>query len=243
MVSNIDFAVLILYLVLMLFIGFYSSKKIKNSDDYVLAGRKLGYIMTVGTLVATMIGASATMGKAGMASQKGIAMAWSGIAIAIGYLCFSLFANKLRLSGNWYIPDVLEKRYGKNIKTFSSVIITLAVIAVYGAQLIAMGIIFNLAGNPLGISYQESIIIAGIILVLYTFIGGLFAVAYTDLIQILIILPLVGIILPAVVFGDKISLSQLSASLDPIMFDFWGYSDVCARSYYRPDYLAAGYVF
>src|SRR5690625_5309657 len=82
----------------------------------------------------------------------------------------------------------MEERYGRSAKIFTTVILVLAVTAIFGAQIIAMGIIFNLVGNPLGISYNAAIVIVGIILVLYTFTGGLIAVVYTDLIQLIIIL-------------------------------------------------------
>jgi solute:Na+ symporter, SSS family len=161
------------------------------------------------------------MGKAGTAYHYGVGIMWSPTAILIGYVLFSLFvAQKLRRSTSWTVPDVLEKRFGLGVRRMSSIVLIFAVIAIYGAQLIAMGIVFQIAGEPLGINYQLAILIAGMILVLYTVLGGLYAVAYTDLLQFGIMIPVIAILMPILVFGSGgIDFSQMASNLEPRMFN------------------------
>jgi solute:Na+ symporter, SSS family len=223
MIGTIDLVVFLVYFLAVIIIGFVTYGKVKGGSDYALAGRSLGWPVTIGTLVATMIGSSAAMGKAGTAYQYGIGIMWSPIAIFIGYIVFSIFiAHKLRQAKAWTVPDVLERRFGRGVRRLSAIVLVLAVISIFGAQLIAMGIVFQLAGEPMGINYQLAIFIAGFILVLYTTLGGLYAVAFTDLLQFGIMIPVIAIVLPILVFGSNdISFANLSNQLEPRMFNLF----------------------
>lgn len=216
----IDFAIILGYLVLTAAVGLLASRRVRATEDYALAGRKLGYGLTIGTLVATMIGASATMGKAGMSYQYGVAMMWDGLAIFIGYLIFAAMAGKLRRSGVWTATGVLERRYGGRARTLGAWVLLFAVVAVYGAQLVAVGILFKLVGAQIGLSQAAAILLAGAVLIAYTYLGGMVAVAYTDLIQFLIMIPVIGLVLPLVVLG-QVPLADLSLQLPANMLDFW----------------------
>lgn len=221
MVSSLDLLIVLAYLIFMVVIGFVSTKKIKKQDDFVLAGRKMGYTLTIGMLVSIMIGTSATMGTAAMGYDFGMVLVWQALAILAGYIVVGLIAKKLRKTGKWYIPDIMEERYGRSAKVFTSIILILAVTAIFGAQVIAMGIIFNMVGNPLGISYSVAITIVGAILVLYTMFGGMYAVAYTDIIQFSIILLLFVVILPKFILSDSPTLEAIQFSVDPDLWSIW----------------------
>lgn len=221
MITLVDVVVVIVYLAIMVVIGLIASKRIKHKDDYVLAGKRMGYSVTIGTLVATMIGTAATMGTAAMGYEYGMILVWQAIAIFVGYIIVGMLAKKIRKTGKWYIPDIMAERYGESAKVFTTIILAIAVTAIFGAQIIAMGLIFNLVGNSLGISYTTAIVIVGVILVLYTFIGGMIAVAYTDFIQLIIILVLFVLVLPIYVFTDGITFSDLRQTVDPEMWSVW----------------------
>ena len=204
----------------MCIIGVYMYKRVKKSEDFSLARRNLGMTVTLGTLIATQVGANTTLGCGGMSWKHGTVMIWIGIAYVIGYAIYRSFAVRLRHANIWTAPEVLEKRYGIGTKRLSSVVLVLAVCAVYGAQLLAMGIVLHIIGEPFGVSFMVSILVAGGIIVAYTFVGGLWGVAYTDMIQFFIIFALLGIIMPVVIFG-KIGFNEMKTALDPGMFDFW----------------------
>ncbi|MEW5784214.1 MAG: sodium/solute symporter [Bacillota bacterium] len=223
MIGTLDMVVFGIYFVAVIAIGLFTYRRVRGGSDFALAGQSLGWPVTIGTLVATMIGSSAAMGKAGTAYLYGIGIMWSPIAIFIGYILFSIFiAHKLRQSDVWTIPDVLEKRFGAGVRRLSAIVLILAVISIFGAQLIAMGIVFKLAGEPMGISYQAAILLAGLILVLYTVLGGMYAVAFTDLLQFAIMIPVIAIVMPLLVFGGgEITFAGMAAELEPRMFNIW----------------------
>jgi SSS family transporter len=225
MVGTIDMAVFLLYFLVVIVIGVLFYKKVKGGSDYALAGRSLGWSATIGTLAATMIGAAATMGRAGVAYQYGIGIMWASIAIFIGYILFSIFiAHKLRRTrtGVWTVPDVLERRFGRSMRHLSAAVLILAVIAIFGPQLIAIGIVFELIGEPFGINYELAVLLMGLIVVLYTTLGGMYAVAFTDLLMFVILIAVIPIVLPILVFGGgNITFSTMTAALEPRMFNLW----------------------
>ena len=101
-VTGLDLAIVGIYLVVMVVVGVITSKKIKNSDDYYLAGRSFGPIVLMATVCATIIGGSGLMGRAGVAYSSGfippyyicrvlyssIADRWSGFALPVCLLSY-----------------------------------------------------------------------------------------------------------------------------------------------------------
>jgi len=181
--NSVDLAVLSLYFLLLIAVGYYAGRKVKGMEDYTIAGRRLSYPILLGTLIGTAVGAAATIGKAGKAYELGGIMIISGISYALGLFLFAFLAPIIRQVKIWTIPDALEMRYGGTLRVVSAAVLVLAVIALFGAQLIAVGLSVTAVMGESGISYTEAILGAGIIMVLYTMMGGLLAVAFTDFIQ------------------------------------------------------------
>jgi len=200
--SVLDIVIIVLYLVMLLGVGYYASRRVKGTEDYAIAGRKLGYPVLLGTLIGTSIGAAATIGKAGMAYEVGIGLFFATTAYSIGLFLFGFIAPIIRRTGVWTIPDALVIRYGGVMRIVVAVVMILAVIALFGGQLVAVGIAVTSVMGDFGITYVEAILGAGLIMVLYTVMGGLLAVAYTDFIQTIIMLVFVGIMLPILVTQD-----------------------------------------
>jgi len=213
--SWIDIAVIGLYLLVMIGIGLWARNKVKNLADYALAGRSLGYIIMIGTLVGGAIGAASTLGKGGRAYETGIIFAVVAFGYIAGLIVFAFFAKKLRQVQIWTIPEVLRIRYGKGLELAFGAAMFISVVALFGAQVIAIGMLFTSVGQSLGLTYTSVIIISGAILIFYTLIGGLLAVAYTDLIQSIIMLISVGIILPIFVIAGPIQQGNFWELLKP----------------------------
>jgi len=203
-ISWIDVGIILLYLAGMVVIGIWASRRVKNLEDYSLAGKSLGYVVMIGTLVGAAIGAASTMGKAGKAYEMGIIFLTAGFGYIAGLIVFGLLSGRLRKLGIWTIPDALYKRYGKGINLACGASMFITIVALFGGQIIGIGLIFTAAGKALGLTYTTAIILAGAIMILYTVLGGLLAVAYTDLIQTVIMLLSIGIILPVFILaGDS----------------------------------------
>jgi SSS family transporter len=213
-VSWMDVAVIIGYLLMMIGIGIWSSKKVKNLNDYALAGRKLGYPVMLGTLIGACIGAASTIGKAGKAYEIGFIFFVATLGYIIGLIFFGFFSKKLRQINITTIPEALKRRYGTGMEVATGGAMALSVIALFGAQIVGMGLVFSSIGSSYGLNYQTCILIAGGILIFYTLVGGLFAVAYTDMIQTVIMLACIGIIMPIIVL-NQVSMENLSVLLKP----------------------------
>jgi len=200
--SVLDVVIIALYLVMLLGVGYYASRRVKGTEDYTIAGRKLGYPVLLGTLIGTAIGAAATIGKAGKAYEVGIGLFFATMAYSIGLFLFGFIAPIIRRTGVWTIPDALVIRYGGVMRIVTAVVMILAVIALFGGQLVAVGLAVTSVMGEFGITYLEAILGAGLIMVLYTVMGGLLAVAYTDFIQTIIMIIFVGILLPILIIHD-----------------------------------------
>jgi SSS family transporter len=201
-VSWVDIGIILVYLAGMVAVGIWTSRKVKNLTDYSLAGKSLGYLVMIGTLVGAAIGAASTMGKAGKAYEFGIIFVTAGFGYIAGLVVFGLLSGRLRRLGIWTIPEALFKRYGNGINQACGAAMFITVIALFGGQIIGIGLIFTAVGQSLGLTYTTSIILAGVVMILYTVLGGLFAVAYTDLIQTVIMVVSIGIILPIFILAN-----------------------------------------
>jgi len=187
-----------IYGVLMVSIGIFYSRKIETSEDFILAGKGLGAVVLMGTLMATWMGSgTVTGGQNSMAYSFGIwpAMLYS-IASPIGILILYLISAKIRNYGKYTISGILEDKYGKEARVLSSLIIVLAYVGIVSYQLTGLGFVLNVTT---GISVTVGTIIALFLTVFLATIGGLKSVAPTDALSSFVIL--IGLILgiPAVI--------------------------------------------
>ncbi len=219
MIGVLDLAVIGLYFLFLIAIGIYSYRKVKNENDFALAGRNLGYPTLISTITATAIGAGATLGVGGLSYSMGFVVLWSVIAYAVGLICFSMVAGVIRRIEIWTVPEVLYKRYGNTTRIICTFFLLLGIIALFGVQVAALGTVFSAVGNFYGITYQWAVVIAGLVMVIYTFAGGMYAIAYTELVQALLLLIVLGVLLPFFVFGD-ITMAQVTSQLPEKMLDF-----------------------
>lgn len=214
MLDTVDLSIIALYFLGSLGVGYWASRRIKNADDFAVAGGQLKFPVLLGSLIGTAIGASATMGRAGKAYDVGIAIFLAGFAYAAGLYLFSYLAPILKRMGIWSVPEALHLRYGRTFRFVAAFIIFVALIGIYGVQLIACGLVVVTSLPNAGISYEEAVVVSAVIMVAYTALGGLLAVAYTDLVQVILFIAAIGIILPILVVidlgGPEIAISKLA---------------------------------
>jgi len=197
-------AIFILYLLLIIFVGILSNKFVSSQLDFLLAGRKLGPWVTAFSERASGESAWLLLGLPGAAIAVGYGEIWAVIGITIGIISsWFLIAEKLRYEterlGSLTIPDFLEKKFNDSsglIRIISALIIGIFFTFYVSAQFHGSGKILN---TIFGIEPLYGITLSAIIIIIYTILGGLLAVAWTDLIQgilmigTLVILPLVGV--------------------------------------------------
>ncbi len=194
-----------LYLLLIILIGVLSNRFISSQLDFLLAGRRLGPWVTAFSERASGESAWLLLGLPGAAIAVGYGEIWAVIGIISGIiLSWFLIAEKLRAETEKYealtIPDYLHKKFNDTsgiIKIFSSVIIAVFFTFYVSAQFHGSGKILN---TIFDIEPLYGISLSAVVIILYTIMGGLLAVAWTDLVQgilmigTLVILPIVGLI-------------------------------------------------
>ena len=188
------------YLVGMLVVGFVVGKlKIKDSKDYMIAGRRMGVFMVAFSLSANNIGGGSTTGLAGKAfGEWGMSAIWYVLAASIAMIPLAYFAPRIRKTMAVTIPEVIERRFGKGSATFSAILNILALFCLTASQISASGaVITTLTGIPLNVC----LLIAGIVIILYTTLGGMIADQISDLVQFLIIFLGLAIATPFVIKG------------------------------------------
>ena len=215
-------SIVVLYLLVMLFIGWYSSKKISSSTDFMVAGRRLGPVLMAGTLAATEIGGGSSLGvvQQGM-EQHGISAAWYIISMGFAFVILTLLAPKFRASSVKTVPEYFRRRYGKGAGLVTAITMLLPLIGLTAGQFIASSIVLS---TMLGINYQTAVIIVAIVVTAYSVMGGLWSVTLTDFVQVGLII--VGMII-AVPFSLRLAggWSNVVANVPHETFNFFkGYS-------------------
>ena len=185
--ESIIFIGVALYMLVMLGVGYYASRRTHSVAEFVVAGRGLPVWLCTMTVIATWFGGSTMMGAAGAAYDDGLLGVIEdplGGALAL-FLIGLFFARTFRRLRVMTVVDFMQQRYGK----FAAVAITVSAlfsnITWVGAVLVAFGLIFeSLTNTPM----ELGIIAGAVVIFIYTAIGGMWAVALTDFVQMLIIL-------------------------------------------------------
>lgn len=176
---NMLFGMVLVYLIFMVGVSLYlSRKKVKSSDDFAVAGRRLPMIVLVGTLLATWCGGGGITGTAGLIYSNGPLfgiLAFSGAPLGMILLYF--IAGAVRKSTTYTIPELFELRYGSAARALATICIVLAYIGTTASQFKAAG---NIVSITTGISFEVSTVICVVFMVLLALIGGMVSVAYTD---------------------------------------------------------------
>jgi SSS family transporter len=217
-----DLAIVALYFAGALGVGYWASRRINSADDFSVAGGHLRFPVLLGSLIATAVGASSTMGKAGKAYEVGFGIFFASFAYAAGLYLFSYLAPILKRIGIWSVPQALRIRYGQSFMYLTGVIVLLSTIGIFGVQLIAFGVVVVTLVPDSGVSYEQAVVVAAVVMVIYTAMGGLLAVAYTDLVQTVIMVLAIGITLPVLVINDVGGPAQAVESLVPPSGDWFG---------------------
>lgn len=183
------FIVICLYLIGMIAIGIFFSKKHSDAGDYYLGGRKLGPFVTAMSAEASDMSSWLLMGLPGVAYLTGAAdAAWTAIGLAIGtYLNWLIVARRLRKysakNNSITIPDFFANRYhdkSKALLAISAVFIVIFFIPYTASGFAACGKLFS---TLFDISYLTAMIISAVVIVAYTALGGFLAASTTDFIQ------------------------------------------------------------
>lgn len=174
---------LVLYLLITAFLG-YLVRSERSWNDFFLAGRGLGTLHLTRSLVATIMGASSTIGLVGLGYSRGLPGAWWLLSGTLGLLVLSKVAHAVRRTGARTLPDLIGIFYGSSAKKTASILILISWLGVIAAQIVAAG---RIMGVLFGHDWAWMSAMA-VVLIAYTAHGGQRAVVRTDLLQLYMIL-------------------------------------------------------
>lgn len=207
----VELIILCLFLTLLVTIGIYTRKKITSPQGFFLADRSLSWFPLAATITATTVGGSATIVAGGRIYAAGLPALWYDLAGAIGLIVLGLFlTRKIRKTGLVTLPDIIGSLYDEKVRYIAAILIVITEIAWVALLIQSSSLILSVL---LPVNYMLILLVISILFIGYTFIGGQYAVVYTDIIQFFIMI--VGICFlatPLLVLEASPFLSQLPAS-------------------------------
>ncbi|OBB32484.1 sodium:solute symporter [Mycolicibacterium peregrinum] len=177
----VDIAIVVIYLASMLAFGFWGKSRTKDSADFLVAGRRLGPTLYTGTMAAVVLGGASTVGGVGLGYKWGISGMWLVVAIAIGLLALSLFfAGPIQRLRVYTVAQMLSLRYGVDATSASGLVMAAYTLMLSVTSTIAYATVFNVL---FGTGRTLSVVIGGLVVMLYSSIGGMWSITLTDMVQ------------------------------------------------------------
>ncbi|HEY8963962.1 MAG TPA: sodium:solute symporter, partial [Alphaproteobacteria bacterium] len=163
-------------------IGLFAASRVKTTGDFVIAGRHLPFYMVTATVFATWFGSESVLGIPATFIDEGLSGIiadpfGSSMCLILAGLFFAapLYRMKLLTIGDFY-----KKRFGRRVEILTSLAICVSYLGWVGAQISALGLVFNIVSAG-GISVTAGMWIGSMTILVYTYFGGMWAVAITDL--------------------------------------------------------------
>ena len=195
--SALDWLVILAYLAVMLYIGYHSMKTVKTDEDFVLAGRNVGNIYIILSLFASFTGLSGLFGTPQYVYEYGIAGWWGWATFPIGVFIMGMtMAKLLRRRMHVTLHDVVDVNHSsKAVRVAASLVTVWNYLAWTAGQVAGIVLVITTFTDLNG---TAAVIVAYIIIVLFTLLGGFRAVVYTDSLQAVLFLVVLGLVIPAV---------------------------------------------
>lgn len=212
------------YFLLIFLIGWLSMKWTKSEEDYWIAGSKLGWGIGGATMAATHTSAGTFIGTIGVIYSVGWSFGWVLITIPLAYwFMVAVLAPRFTAIKELTLPAFLQRRYqSKTARGVGGIIILIATVVYIQAQIVAGGLVANVV---FGISPLIGMVIFTIILLIYTLVGGMLAVVYTDFLQMIIMIvgTVVSVPLALMHFDSLSGLIEKVEIIKPLAFEWGGF--------------------
>lgn len=212
----------IIYLLGTIAIGLWAAKRVKTTADFAIAGRHLPLVMIITTTFATWFGSETVLGIPAKFVQGGLGSVvedpfGAGTCLILVGLFFAAKLYKMTLLT---ISDYYRERYGRGVEVACSLIIILSYLGWVSAQVTALGLVFNLLSGG-AISIPTGMVLGTASILAYTLFGGMWSVAVTDFIQMIILV--VGLAIIAVFAAGQAGGADkvIDLALSKDLFRFW----------------------
>ncbi len=183
------------YLLVLLSIGILLSRRVKNKEDFLVAGRRLTAPILVGTLLATWIGSGDIFSVADLSYHHGYTSLIGSAGGWLGFVIVYFIAGRVRKFGQFTVPDILEARYNQWARLLATITTIIAYITIVSYQFRGGGWVINIISNG-AISEKNAMIIMAVFVILYTMTAGMLSVAYLDIVNGIIIIAGVFLTIP-----------------------------------------------
>lgn len=241
----ITVGIIVLYAIGLLAIGSWASRKVHSSEDYILAGRSLGFWVFTILMVASVCSGMTLVGVSGFGFTSGWPGIWEQLAVPLAAsFAIIVFGVKLhyigKKSGYMTVEDYFAQRFEspkavRGISAVAGIVVSLIyLVGQYTAISIVLVWLF-------GINHIVALLIAAIIITIYTVIGGMYAVSWTTLIQGGILIAGVLIMAPLVIMsaGGLEHINTVLSSIDPNMVQPYYPTAYAAYAYCTPEFLVS----
>jgi len=191
----------VLYMLATVALGLYASLRVKDSKDFMVAGRSLPLYMSFACVFATWFGAETVLSVSAKFAHKGLGFV-SGDPFGASFclvLVAIFFTRTFYRLGLLTIGDYYHQRYGKLVEIITSLGIAASYFGWTSAQLSALGLVINVLFPA--ISLNQAILIGSVIVTIYTLFGGMWSIALTDVVQTAAIV--IGLIVVAMLLGHE----------------------------------------
>jgi Na+/proline symporter len=187
-------ALVVVYLVISIAIGLVASRKVHSASDYITAGRSLPMFMVMAMVFATWFGAETVLGISATFLDEGFRGLISdplgaSVCLVLFGLIFALPLYRLKLMT---LGDFFHIRYNKRTELVLSTCIVLSYLGWVSAQVTALGLVFNVLSDG-SVSMTQGMIIGATVVLVYTLFGGMWSVAVTTCVQMVVIV--IGLLL------------------------------------------------
>ena len=231
--------VVTVYLVALVSVGAFKSRKVRDQEGFTLAGRSLGPFVLVGTLLATWTGTGSIFGNAEQAYEVGLAALILPLASALGVFALLALAPRVRARGRYTLQDVLEERFGPAARVLGTLTLVTAYVVIVSYQIRAASAVLDqvvlradlLSAESLAGARPVSLAVVAVFIGAYTALAGLMGVAFTDTfngilmtVGLLVALPIVWM----AAGGGEAIVANLPASGRSVLGHYTGF-DVLSR--------------
>ena len=209
----IDYIILALYMAAMLGIGFIAKGRINNMDDFILGGRRFNKFALVGTILATMVGSGMTMGAAGNVYSYGATgtTLWVYAGFAIGLITLGFMSKAIRETNARSLAEIVSKSFGVHSRLAAAIVVVLYAVCLVAINIAGLRtIIIYVFGDHITLSIPLATAIAALIAITYTAMGGFYAVVWTDVAQLAIM------ILGVFIIGPIVGIHMIDGGLETI---------------------------
>lgn len=219
--------ILVLYMIVMLAIGLFAARKVKNAEDWFVGGRGMGPWITALAHGSSSVGGGMYIAGPQYGWESGASALWAAPGDVLGPLLnFGIIARRMRRYTerikSLTIPDFFEHRYySRGVKLLAVIVLLLAMVISLIVEFLAMGLLMS---SITGWSFNASLIFSCIVILLYTGAGGYLAVAYTDFIQSILMFIGLVILIPVVLHaaGGFVGMNEGLYAINPGLPTMWG---------------------